>query len=114
MSVTPIVKDENISTEPVDQFCLSCLLHAQIVQDVPDRQNEKGEDVGYCLAIRFRNQMYYNTARGLECKGIGNQCPPAECMRNAVNMFAREGKVAIPTETVRALCKYYFEPITWY
>ena len=33
--------------------------------------------------------------------------PSAKCMAAAVNVFAGKGKVAIPTEMVRALCKFF-------
>ena len=40
--------------------------------------------------------------------GSGKLVPTAaKCMAAAVNVFAGKGKVAIPTETVRALCKFF-------
>ena len=55
--------------------------------------------------------IYYETAKDLQCTGRGTQYPPAKCMAADVNVFAGKGKVAIPTETVRALCKFFIRAL---
>lgn len=81
--------------------------HARFLgQDILDRQTQRGEDVGYCLATRVRNQVYHEAAKDLGCYGAGNQCKAGKCMSAALGVFAGKGKAAVPTETVRALCKY--------
>ena len=44
-----------------------------LLQDVLDRQNRHGENIGYCLVTRVvRNMIYCETAKGLQCMGAGN------------------------------------------
>ncbi|CAN0399037.1 unnamed protein product [Pylaiella littoralis] len=89
----------------------TCGLHqANIIagirmQDVLDRQTQRGEDVGYCLETRVRNQVYHEAAKDLGCYGAGNQCKAGKCM-GLLGVFAGKGNAAVPTETVRALCKF--------
>ncbi|CAM9388842.1 unnamed protein product [Pylaiella littoralis] len=73
-------------------------------QDVFDRQNNSGRNVGYCMAACVRDELLNETAKDLECKGARNQCPPAKRM----TVFAGKGHCATPIETVRALCKFQF------
>ena len=42
--------------------------------------------------------------------GSGKLVPPpaAKCMATTVNVFAAKGKLAIPTETVKAFCKSFY------
>ncbi|CAN0205426.1 unnamed protein product, partial [Pylaiella littoralis] len=58
------------------------------MQNVLDRQTQRGEDVGYCLATRVRNQVYHEAAKDLGCYGAGNQCKAAKCMSAALGVFA--------------------------
>ncbi|CAB1104707.1 unnamed protein product [Ectocarpus sp. CCAP 1310/34] len=74
---------------------------------VLDRQMTHDGDPGYCLAKRVRNQVYYDTSIDLDCHGKGNQCSAGTCMKAALQVFAGEARDGIPSEIVRAMCKYY-------
>ena len=52
--------------------------------------------------------IFYETAKDLQYTEAGNLYAPAKCMGAAVNVFAGKGKVAIPTETVKALFKVFY------
>ena len=43
-----------------------------LFQDVLDRLNRHGENVGYRLATNVRDIIYYETAKDLRCTGAGN------------------------------------------
>ena len=55
--------------------------------------------------------IYSETAKDLQCIEAEKQRTPSKCMAAAVNVFAGKGKVAIPTETVRALCKFFIRAL---
>ena len=40
-----------------------------LLQDVLDRQDRHGENIGHCLATRVRNIIYYENAKDLQCTG---------------------------------------------
>ncbi|CAN0408840.1 unnamed protein product [Pylaiella littoralis] len=76
------------------------------MQDVLARQDKLDGNIGYCKAKRVRNQLYYETAKDLGACGAGQQCPPHDCMKAALKMFAGGDEDGVPLEIVRALCKY--------
>ncbi|CAN0270438.1 unnamed protein product [Ectocarpus sp. 4 AP-2014] len=76
------------------------------MQKVLDRQERLDGDPGFCVARRVRNQVYFDTSLALQCTGKGNQCGAGDCMKAALQVYAGVGKEGMPSEIVRALCKY--------
>ena len=76
------------------------------MQQILERQQAMGEDVGYVISRTVRSCIQYNAAAELGAAGSGNQCQRAACMAAAMAMFCGKGGEGIPKAVVWALLKY--------
>lgn len=66
------------------------------LQQILERQQAIGKDVGYALARTIRSCIQYNAAAELGATGAGNQCGREACMAAAVSLFSGTGTDGVP------------------